>query len=70
MASLHDSHDVSIIFFFFFYGIAMGSLKVFHGILLDFYDVAMGFKRRFLWDVHDVSMIVLWDSYGIPIGFP
>ena len=48
----------------------MGSLKVFHGILLDFYDVAMGFKRRFLWDVHDVSMIVLWDSYGIPIGFP
>ena len=66
MASLQDSHDVSI----FFYGITMGPLKVLHGILLDFYDVAMGFKRRFLWDVHDVSMIVLWDSYGIPIGFP
>ena len=29
------------------------------------YDLSMGIYVGFLWDFHDISMIFLWDSYGI-----
>ena len=48
----------------------MGSLWNFHGILLDFYDITMGFKKDFLWGFHDASMIFPWESYWIPLTLP
>ena len=54
---------------FFFYGISMV-------LLLDFYEIPMGFpwcfydiSGGFLWDFWRGAMGVLWYSYGISIGF-
>ena len=48
-------------------GILMGFLSSSYAIPCYFYDHSMGFLWGSSWDFHDISMIFLWDYYGMPI---
>ena len=48
-------------------GILMGFLCGSYAIPCYVYDLSMGFLWGSSWEFHDISMIFLWDYYGMPI---
>ena len=78
MGFLKDIHGGSLEILLHFKGMSMGFPLDSYGIYMVFcmifqsifYGINMGFKMDFQGGSYGISMGFLWESFGIPMGFP